>query len=147
MILNSPIKQIDHVLSIFREHQSYLNATELIDKINISPIVIEPSVLHRILEKLERDKFLFSLEDDNGVEYYSISFEGDLFIGYEKQQILDNEKVNRISQMETGEKEYRERLFWATLSAGIFAGLLLSWQVFLYLYPVHKDFPLFFWQK
>jgi len=52
MILNSPIKQIDHVLQILRNHQSVLYFDDLNKKIKESSIIVEPSVLRIILEKL-----------------------------------------------------------------------------------------------
>jgi Fe2+ or Zn2+ uptake regulation protein len=145
-MIATPIQQIDHILAVLRNHASYLNATELIDKINNSEIVIEPSAIHRILEKLERDKFVFVITDKDETEYYSISFEGDLFIGYKKQQILDNETIEALSISKQEARDYSNRLLLATWCAGIAAVLLLLWQVFLYLYPHQYDWWYFWFQ-
>lgn len=88
MILNTPAQQIDHVLAIFKDHASRLNFTELEIKIQHSKIVVEPSVLNRIIDKLIRDNYLFVWSRPGFEDYYNITFERHLFIGYEKQSYL-----------------------------------------------------------
>ncbi|MDB4922257.1 hypothetical protein [Mucilaginibacter sp.] len=144
MILNTAHQQIDHILGIFRKNQSVLSPDDLLKLVNESEIVVEPSVLNGIIEKLQRDIHIFKV----GYAYaFQITFEGNLFIGYDKQRILEDDRIIKISQTETHLKSYKTRLLWATWSAGIFAGLLLLWQIFVYLYPHQSDWWYFWFQN
>lgn len=90
----------------------------------------------RILRKLEKDDFVIkepSLQ-------YSITHEGEEYIGYVNQRILDEKRLISIDQMAIATKKYNKRLLWATWCAGIVGGLLLLWQIWRWFYPQHKDF-------
>jgi len=145
MELNSALKQIDHILNILKEHQSLLNFDEIKKKVDESALVIEPSVLGMILEKLERDKYIFR-NTSKLPNYFNISFEGNLFIGYQKQRILDDEGIITAQNNASQAKIYANRLLWATWCAGIAAVLLLLWQVWVWFYPVHANYPYWIWQ-
>jgi hypothetical protein len=105
-----------------------------------------------IIRKLERDGFAirdYITDPVNASPYWS-TFEGRMFIengGYVRQKQIDNEKMGISVRNENRRLRNDHLLIAGTWFAGIAALLLLLWQVFLYLYPVHRDYPLFFWQK
>lgn len=137
----SPFEKIDFVLNLLKEHKTSTYGQLRIESAN--PADPQDHEFHAIVNKLIKDEYVVRYESGQ----YALTFEGSLFIGYDKERILREEEVLRISYRGINDNNYKERLFWATLIAGIFAGLLLLWQVFLYFYPVHKDYPLWFWQK
>jgi hypothetical protein len=138
MILNTPHEQIDHVLGIFKSHGSFLTMDELKKKVDESPIVVEPSILDGIVEKLNRDNHIYKA---GWTAAFQTTFEGNLFIGYDKQRQLDDERLTSIGQMASATKKYNTRLLWATWCAGIAAFLLLLWQIFVWINPVYASFP------
>jgi hypothetical protein len=103
---------------------------------------IDEHELRAILKKLETDGNALK----NGMERYSPSFEGFLFIGYEKQRILEDETIESLLTAKREAKDYSTRLLWATWFAGVAGVLVLLWQVFVYFYPVHKDYPYWIWK-
>jgi hypothetical protein len=104
--------------------------------------------LVEILEKLSRDGYT-KRERIAGTYNFSNTptVEGRLFIGYEKQRILENEELTKILNSEKRVEEYETKLYRATLLAGIVAALLLLWQVFVYMYPQQSDWFYFWFQK
>jgi hypothetical protein len=132
---NDPIKKIDIVLDIFRRY-------EIIRRITLEQYLKSRSVdfgereLDRILKKLLDDRYVYQEEDA-----FSISIEGDIFIGYEKQRFLDDERVKDVSRILIQEEIYRKRLLLATWSAGIVAFLLLLYYILIWFYPHYSDYP------
>jgi len=96
--------------------------------------------LQLILNKLLSDGLIEKDITEDKRERYIISFNGLIFQGYENTQI--NERQNQIMIALTSKWVMR-----GTCAAAILAGLLLIWQIFVYIYPVHKDYPYFFWEK
>jgi hypothetical protein len=91
-------------------------------------------------KKLKDDKFIEEDPNAGGKIIYRATIVGSMFIGYEKQQVIDNSNEKRLA-------ENMKWLLWGTWFAGILAALLLLWQVFVYFYPVHKDYPYWYWEK
>ena len=96
--------------------------------------------LQLILNKLLSDGLIEKDITEDKRERYIISFDGLIFQGYENMQI--NDRQNQITIALTSKWVMR-----GTCAAAILAGFLLVWQIFVYIYPVHKDYPYFFWEK
>jgi hypothetical protein len=95
---------------------------------------ITPIQARRIINKLRDDGYIMiSL----GSVY--LTFEGSFFVGYQQQQIIDDRNERRIVRNE-------RLLVNGTWFAGFAAVFLLAWQMFVYFYPVHKDFPYWIWE-
>ncbi|MDB4925889.1 hypothetical protein [Mucilaginibacter sp.] len=138
----TPIQQIDKVLDFFKGDRGHVSFDHVITRLDIDGVTFNGDILRRIIEKLIRDNYVYiAVPQGANFEKYAVTFEGYIFIGYERQQTLQNEEVFRISQMEIDAKKYRDKLFWATLIAGIAAFLLLLWQVFLWINPTYSSFP------
>jgi hypothetical protein len=137
-----PLQQIDTVLDFFKGDRGHVSFDHVITRLDIDGVTFNGDILRRIIEKLIRDNYVY-ITEPQGVNYekYAVTFEGYIFIGYVNQQTLQNEEVLRISQMEIDAKRYRDKLFWATLIAGIAAVLLLLWQVFVWLHPLYSKYP------
>ena len=102
----------------------------------------------RVVRKLLDDKLIIEHPaHGTPVMRYHISFDGYLFSGYERQKEANDLKEGIISQNQMRITRNEHRLVVGTWLAGIVGVLLLLWQVFLYFYPVHKDYPYFFWHK
>lgn len=114
--------QIDHLLGIFRKHQSALYLEDIKKKVDQSSIIIEPSVTLMLLEKLNRDNYLF-LDKTTATPVYCITYEGNLFQGYVKQVEDDKLVATR--------KNIRDFvLTYGTALAGIAGLALLVWQIY-----------------
>ncbi|WP_121811034.1 hypothetical protein [Mucilaginibacter kameinonensis] len=144
----SPIQQIDIVLHFFKKDRGHINFDNLRTRLwdGDKKITIDGDVLLRILEKLVRDKYVYEKKRDMGGVDYAITFEGSLFIGYEKQQKLDTEKIVLSDNLKVAENRYKNRLLWATWCAGVAASLVLLWQVWIWFYPVHANYPYWIWE-
>jgi len=139
----TPVQQIDIVLNVFKSDRGHISLDNLYKRTNF----IDGDILSRIIEKLIRDKYIYVIAIQGvNFEKYAITFEGFLFHGYEKQQILDNERIAKISRTEVDLRSYKNRLLLATWCAGIAAALLLLWQVWIWFYPVHANYPYWIWQ-
>ena len=141
------IKQIDNVLSLFKEERGHINFDNLTSRLNNQNITIGGDILGRIVEKLIRDKYIY-IVIPQGVDYekYAITFEGSIFIGYEKQQQLENEIIALGLIAKQKADEYSNKLIWATWLAGAGAFFLLGWQIWIWFYPVHRDYLYWFWE-
>lgn len=91
-------------------------------------------------KKLKDDKFIEEDPNAGGRIIYRATIIGSMFIGYEKQQTLDDLNSKHIANN-------TRWLLWGTWFAGVLAALLLLWQVFIYFYPVHKDYSYWYWEK
>jgi hypothetical protein len=91
-------------------------------------------------KKLIDDKFIEEDPNGGGQIIYRGTIIGAMFIGYAKQQALDDLNSNRIANN-------TKWLLWGTWFASVLAALLLLWQVFIYFYPVHKNYPYWYWEK
>jgi predicted transcriptional regulator len=115
------IEQIDYVLTILKDNK------EKITFDNLHEIVgdrIEKDVLERLIEKLMRDNFVYEKSAGTNGKY-AITFEGYMFIGYEKQL-----KIDRRNALLTNVRAIF--LAWGTVLAGIGAVALLVWQIHSY---------------
>lgn len=121
-------KQIDHLLKIFKGHQSFLDFNGITKRMNETEMIIEGSILLMLLEKLERDKMIYR-NDTTHDKYYCISYEGSLFHGY-----VDQIKIDTALDVRHNVRDFV--LSWGTVLAGIAASLLLIWQVYSFLHPV-----------
>lgn len=147
----TPIQQIDFVLSLFKKDRVYsaetlrreITAHEVVEKRKYD---INGPAIHRILEKLVRDQLVYPKETIGGFNY-SITIEGYLFIGYENTAVLKDKEIRSAKNSALEAKTYANRLLLATWFAGAGAILLLLWQVWIWFYPVHKDYPYWFWEK
>jgi hypothetical protein len=137
------LKRLDFLLLQFKSGKLY----------GFNQIMNDIQAKYNDFTKEDTIVYLKKLIDDGMIELenseiqYRLKFEGKIFIGYEKKRILDGENLFKISRTASDERTYKNRLFWATLIAGISACLLLLWQVFLYVYPLQSDFYYFWWQK
>jgi hypothetical protein len=115
-------KQIDHLLKIFQNHQSFLDENGIKKKMGETDMIIESSILLMLIEKLHRDGYIYK-DDTQPNKYYCISYEGAQFEGYIKNAITENARACR--------KNIRDWvLSYGTALAGI-AGLgLLAWQIY-----------------
>jgi len=103
--------------------------------------------LAEILEKLEKDGFIKRVFTSNTNTFKNTpTVEGRFFIGYEKRRILDEDMISKISRKEIADDRYRDRLLYATWCAGIAAVLLLLWQVWIWFYPIHSNYPFWIWE-
>ncbi|HEY4325667.1 MAG TPA: hypothetical protein VGN20_16850 [Mucilaginibacter sp.] len=140
----TPLQKIDLVLDHLKKStQNLINNTETVSfEINRrEKVIIEDDELKMIVRKLIKDGYVDEVRWEH-VNVLKISFEGSIFIGYEKKQRLEDEKLTSISKGIIATKKYANQLLWATSCAGIAAALVLLWQVFLWFYPAHSDFPL-----
>jgi len=125
---------------------------KLVDEISAA-LTIPLKDTFEIVRKLEKDGFAIRdyITDPVDASPYWSTFDGRIFIengGYIRRKQVDDEKTEIIVRNESQRLRNDHLLIVGTWFAGIAALLLLLWQVFLYLYPVHKDYPLFFfWQK
>lgn len=141
----TPTQKLDHVLEYLKTVQTdqfvTLERVHVDYKKNINEYITAEEI-QRILYKLTADGYLWQ----KGV-YLSITFNGLLFHGYEKQAEIEELKLKIILENENRRLRNDHRLILGTWFAGVAALLLLLWQIFLYFYPVHKDYPYFFWHK
>lgn len=140
----SPFQKLDEVLEYLRDNVSHSLGniqTAVKEKFNVN---YELDELKIALRHAKTDGYIHSNESFTA---YIITLKGFMFIGYVKQRQLDDERLTSIGQISIATKKYNTRLLWATWCAGIAAALLLLWQVWIWFYPVHKDYPYWFWEK
>jgi hypothetical protein len=100
---------------------------------------------HAIIKQLLDDGYIYRTSQ---IEW-SVTFKGYLFYDFGSYVGQESQKILSISTAATFQVQnliYRNRLLYATWTAGIAAGLLLLWQVFVYLYPVHANYPYWIWE-
>lgn len=142
----TPVQKLDFILLTIKTEGLSVYLYPINKSIKIGKYSFEASELSRILSKLLKDGYVDRRGEESEPNYI-ITFDGYVFIGYEKQQILDNETIEALSIAKQEAKDYSSRLLLATWSAGIAAVLLLLWQVWIWFYPVHANYPYWFWQK
>lgn len=129
----NPIQQLDFVLQTLKEKENGFNFYDLYLKLKLAKefdgnSLLESQLLNRLLEKLIRDNHVFTFSKSDDI-VYAITVEGYLFIGYEKQIIIESALACR--------KNIRDfALTWGTVLAGIAASSLLIWQIYSYYNPV-----------
>jgi hypothetical protein len=108
--------------------------------------VIETDLI-KLLAHLVSDKHIeLEMTHPATHSYYKTTIIGELFIGYEKTEILQDKNF-KIAQNNASEARiYANRLLWATWCAGIAAVLLLLWQAWIWFYPVHANYPYWIWE-
>jgi predicted transcriptional regulator len=115
------IEQIDYVLTTLKNNKGKITFDSLHEIVGAK---IEADVLERLIEKLMRDNLVYRKSiGSNGK--YAITFEGYMFIGYEKQL-----KIDRRNALLTNIRAIF--LAWGTVLAGIAAIALLVWQIHSY---------------
>jgi hypothetical protein len=150
----SPEQKLDIVL------QKVVNASrdDILHSINLTPLVGASGYekeIFEILLKLQKDGYITS-EKIDGKGKYASNFDGRLFIdngGYTTKALKDaNDAL--LTQMEidrrltldvllaTNSTRLNSLTWWLVI--GAFA--VVAWQVFLYFYPVHKDYPYWIWE-
>lgn len=133
----TPVQKLDVVLNSIKEDTLIIQYPE--NDIKIGKHLFYIDELNRIFNKLYKDGYI-NKDSDEYASFHSITFDGYVFVGYELSGLIILENENRRLRND-------HRLIVGTWFAGIAALLLFLWQVFLYFYPVHADYPFFFWQK
>jgi hypothetical protein len=133
---------LDYLLSILKDNKLH-SLNGLVAKMQSKYPKLTFDEGRIFIQKLLDDKLIQTEKSDI---QFRIKLSGRVFIGYWNERILEDENIAKISQTASYQKDYKERLFWATLSAGIFAGLLLLWQVWIWFYPVHANYPYWIWE-
>lgn len=134
----SPIDHLDFVLELLKHRQH--NANSLIVSHQGAGFSADPVQIQRVVKKLEKDGYIEILH----ISRYVITYEGDLFHGYKRQKEIDDLNYETALRASKRGERIANHLVYATYFAGIAAALLLLWQIFLYFYPVHADYPYFF---
>lgn len=152
----SPNEQLDKYLIFFGTLEHPVHTAFLYKGLHH---LLEISDLKKwlIVERLIKDGYLVGDLASNGNGYfYSISFDGQRFIesgGYVAKALKDANDALLV-QMEIDRRRTLDVLlatnstrlnvltWWLVI--GAFAVVL--WQVFLYFYPVHKDYPYWIWE-
>ena len=124
-------KQIDHLLTIFQRHQSFLDESGIKKIMGKTDMIIESSILLMLIEKLLRDNIIY-MDNSQPGKYYCITYEGLQFIGY-----IEQAKIDRALNVRHNVRDFV--LSWGTVLAGIAATVLLIWQIIVYFCPPHTD--------
>jgi hypothetical protein len=150
----SYIEKLDGMLLLLKEHYNTTPFAHLEDELNNKfNWDISPKEKMMILGKLNRDGYI----ENVGQQGIRISLDGHIFIeggGYATKALKDANDALLI-QMEVDRRRTLDTLLATNstrlnaLTKWLVIGTLavLLWQVFLYFYPVHKDYPYFFWEK
>jgi hypothetical protein len=142
------LNKLDALLELFREQNDGIQYTELFKLANKDDLIFKAKVLKISLEKLLRDKYVYEFinRNDSNDIIYTITIEGIIFCGYVEQDRINVVNQTIFDQNETRIIRNEKWLIRGTWFAGFAGLLLLLWQIFLYFYPVHADYPYFFWQ-
>jgi hypothetical protein len=147
----SPLEQLDVILNsiaVFNDGKMGIPISQIIMESNTT---IENKIFPyfpghaAVLYKLIKDGYIeerISQTTNKGEKRYFITFEGLVFNergGYITQKTISDQNEKRIVRNE-------KLLLWWTFLAGAMAMLLLFWQIFLYFYPIHADYPYWIWQ-
>jgi hypothetical protein len=131
------IKALDTTLDLMRISSKWYRPVDIqkfIDKLGITLTEYEMLI---VLQKLLDDNHIeFKVEHNR----YRITFEGLVFNGYEQTAIISAQNETRIIRNE-------RLLVRGTWAAAIVAAFLLLWNIWIWFYPVHKDYPYWFWEK
>jgi hypothetical protein len=149
---------LNYVVSLGKD--DLLNREQIVSNMDANSHAKEIS---EILLKLHKDGYV-STNNTMGGGYYVSNFDGRMFIqsgGYrastlrkaeavEQQRIdaaqliyLESQNLSNSGRLNT----LTHRLVlagWFAFAAAVF---LFAWQVWIWLYPIHKDYPYWFWEK
>jgi hypothetical protein len=142
-----PIQLIDEVLNFIKTGEHWKTLSVIHAHFRGVNIELQNDDLYRILLKLMDDNYVeYSEVDDYRKDHYMATYNGILFLGYVKQREIDDLN-NVISDLNKKRIIRNEKLLVSgTWSAGIAAALLLLWQVWIWFYPIHNDYPYWIWE-
>jgi hypothetical protein len=146
----TPTEKLDVVLFFLKTQHQYLTWNSIRFELGKNGSEYEVGDFIRIMDKLINDGYLIEEKsNDKGTSIESIciiSYSGYLFHGYLEQEKHD-ELVQRVAEAnESRARRNETRLVNGTWFAGAAAVFLLLWQIFLYFYPKHSDFPYWIWE-
>ncbi len=133
----TPLEELDTVLFRLQQYPQTMLLGNLRDIINdMDGIRFEIVKIRKILQKFCKDGFA----EEGNVDQFTITYDGLISHGYERQSLIDDKNETRIIRNET-------LLVRGTWAASLAAAFLLLWQVWIWFYPVHKDYPYWIWEK
>lgn len=139
------LEKLDYVLNLIKSNKCDNTLQTLKMFIRNEKIDINQDELVGILLQIQHDSYVFVRPLSQ--QQFIISTQGLMFIGYlEQERVTKLNKAIAENAVWVGSRN-DHRLVVGTWFAGIAAALLLIWQIFLYLYPVHASYPYFFWHK
>jgi hypothetical protein len=154
----TPIEKLDFVLKYFVEMDKppFKRSGEIKDALGYEL----SKEMFEIFHKLEKEGYITTdtlpMNGLNTVVYGS-TFDGKLFYlsgGYaakslndENDAILTQLEIVRQRTLDGNSERNQRRLNQLTLWLAVGSFALLAWQFFLYIYPVHKDYPCWIWDK
>jgi len=144
------IEKLDYLLKCFYNN----DFEELKQKYGENPFTNNEKAM-QVLDRLVQDGYV------KVTDYYeptiprawttrNITFDGSLC--YEDGGYTEEHNRRTLAEAAAAQNEMRivrnERLLVrGTWAAAIVAGFLLLWNVWIWFYPVHKDYPYWFWEK
>ena len=136
----SPNEKLDAILFFFKNEKRELERPPIDIFYLKSASNCDIKEVEPILNKLVDDGLIEKTQIHPNYFKYKIKFEGILFNGYINKSATDllNEKQIKLNM---------RLMTLGTWLAAIFAGMVFAWQVWIWFYPVHKDYPYWFWQK
>lgn len=135
---------LEYLVSLPKD--DYVNSDNVVDRIEAFSHRKE---VYEILIKLTKDGYI-NTHSSMGTGTYVSNFDGRMFIqngGYEAQAKRDQLQLTIAVQNETRTVRNERLLVNGTWFAGVAAVVLFLWQVWMWFYPVHKDYPYWFWEK
>ncbi|MGZ3821471.1 MAG: hypothetical protein ACXVB6_12820, partial [Mucilaginibacter sp.] len=152
-------------LNILQSQDRYKTRLEIENILSALEISINQDDIVRILDKLVNDGYVIERKQDNNgtriIPQYLISWSGHLFDSYDAKasrdaEALEQQRIDaaRLIQLESQNLTnsgrlniLTHRLVKATWFAVGAAAVLFLWNVWIWFYPVHKDYPYWFWEK
>ncbi|WPU99002.1 hypothetical protein SNE26_23605 [Mucilaginibacter sp. cycad4] len=128
----NPIQKLDKVLFFIKYENRFLERPPIDVFYDKCANNSEKKELPLILEKLEKDGLISKSQIHPQQFMYRITFDGWVYIGYERKAKLEDEMASRILKSD-------KRLFVATASAAIVGLLVLLWYVFAWRCPHPSD--------
>ena len=114
----SQVDELDFILSFLKDRKASVTVEDVRIHCAAQGVDIDIEQIRTILRHLIDEEYVI----DRKTGTYKLSIKGISFIGFQKNEILQNEELAKISRRERDDARYRDRLLWATWSAGIFAG-------------------------
>jgi len=148
----SSLKKLDTVLDYLRktENLEQNESDALINRADVANYLyskfdykITHRELSRIFVKLTNDGYMDTIIGD-----CYLTHEGYWFHGYIKQKEIDD--LNQAISIQKEKRTARNEIWltYGTWFAGFAALLLLLWQVFLWYFPTHADYPyIWIWER
>lgn len=133
----TPIQRIDKVLDYFKNNPWRIDFDILKKEMKNQVVVKNDPELRTLIDKLQVDRNIMYAGDKDHTDLWQITYEGLLSDTYEKKKEIENSgrAIAETNQMVAKKNEIL--LVRGTWFAGIAAVLLLLWQIFIYLYPIH----------